>query len=43
MFAQRVMELAEYMKKLFDYLTTKMGDIAPNLAALIGEVVQKWM
>ncbi|KAJ0628464.1 putative Nop domain-containing protein [Helianthus annuus] len=39
MFAQRVMELAEYRKKLFDYLTTKTGDIAPNLAALIGEVV----
>ncbi|MFS7911815.1 putative Nop domain-containing protein [Helianthus anomalus] len=39
MFAQRVMELAEYRKKLFDYLTIKMGDIAPNLAALIGEVV----
>ncbi|KAJ0536632.1 putative Nop domain, helix hairpin bin domain superfamily, Nop domain superfamily protein [Helianthus annuus] len=39
MFAQRVMELAEYRKKLFDYLATKMGDIAPNLAALIGEVV----
>ncbi|KAM0008996.1 putative Nop domain-containing protein [Helianthus debilis subsp. tardiflorus] len=39
MFAQRVMDLAEYRKKLFDYLTTKMGDTAPNLAALIGEVV----
>ncbi|KAL7619163.1 hypothetical protein Lser_V15G01115 [Lactuca serriola] len=39
MFAQRVMELAEYRKKLYDYLVAKMGDIAPNLAALIGEVV----
>ncbi|KAJ0888056.1 putative Nop domain-containing protein [Helianthus annuus] len=38
MFA-RVMDLAEYRKKLFDYLTTKMGDIAPNLVVLIGEVV----
>ncbi|MFS7969506.1 putative Nop domain-containing protein [Helianthus anomalus] len=38
MFA-RVMNLAEYRKKLFDYLTTKMGGIAPNLAVLIGEVV----
>nr|XP_043616796.1 nucleolar protein 56-like [Erigeron canadensis] len=39
MFAQRVMDLAEYRKKLFDYLVSKMSDIAPNLAALIGEVV----
>lgn len=38
-FAQRVMDLAEYRKKLFDYLVAKMNDIAPNLAALIGEVV----
>ncbi|GJR35622.1 nucleolar protein 56-like protein [Tanacetum coccineum] len=39
MFAQRVMDLAEYRKKLYDYLVSKMNDIAPNLAALIGEVV----
>ncbi|XAR67908.1 hypothetical protein NMG60_11002846 [Bertholletia excelsa] len=38
-FAQRVMDLSEYRKKLYDYLVTKMSDIAPNLAALIGEVV----
>ncbi|KAK3040615.1 hypothetical protein RJ639_026936 [Escallonia herrerae] len=38
-FAQRVMDLAEYRKKLYDYLVIKMNDIAPNLAALIGEVV----
>ncbi|KAL0464107.1 UNVERIFIED_CONTAM: Nucleolar protein 56 [Sesamum latifolium] len=38
-FAQRVMDLAEYRKKLYDYLVAKMNDIAPNLAALIGEVV----
>ncbi|XP_051119029.1 nucleolar protein 56-like [Andrographis paniculata] len=38
-FAQRVMDLAEYRKKLYDYLVVKMSDIAPNLAALIGEVV----
>ncbi|KAF5732206.1 putative nucleolar protein nop56 [Tripterygium wilfordii] len=38
-FAQRVMDLAEYRKKLYDYLVTKMNDIAPNLASLIGEVV----
>ncbi|KAL2492269.1 nucleolar protein NOP56 [Abeliophyllum distichum] len=38
-FAQRVMDLAEYRKKLYDYLVAKMNDIAPNLATLIGEVV----
>ncbi|KAL7222035.1 hypothetical protein ACSBR1_023870 [Camellia fascicularis] len=38
-FAQRVMDLSEYIKKLCEYLVTKMNDIAPNLAALIGEVV----
>lgn len=39
MFAQRVMDLVEYRKNLYDYLVAKMHDIAPNLAALIGEVV----
>ncbi|CAH1417311.1 unnamed protein product [Lactuca virosa] len=39
MFAQRVMYLAEYRNKLYDYLVAKMSDIAPNLAALFGEVV----
>lgn len=38
-FAQRVIDLAEYRKSLYDYLVVKMNDIAPNLAALIGEVV----
>ncbi|CAA2986257.1 nucleolar protein 56-like [Olea europaea var. sylvestris] len=38
-FALRVMDLAEYRKKLYEYLVAKMNDIAPNLAALIGEVV----
>ncbi|KAK6920546.1 Nop domain [Dillenia turbinata] len=38
-FAQRVMDLSEYRKRLYDYLVTKMNDIAPNLASLIGEVV----
>lgn len=38
-FAQKVMDLADYRKKLYDYLVTKMSDIAPNLAALIGEMV----
>lgn len=39
MFAQRVMELSEYRKNLYDYLVTKMNDIAPNLTSLIGEMV----
>ncbi|XP_074278592.1 nucleolar protein 56-like [Silene latifolia] len=39
MFAQRVMDLSEYRKNLYDYLVTKMNDIAPNLTALIGEMV----
>ncbi|RZC59292.1 hypothetical protein C5167_006592 [Papaver somniferum] len=38
-FAQRVMDLAEYRKNLHEYLVTKMNDIAPNLASLIGEMV----
>ncbi|KAK4264491.1 hypothetical protein QN277_025656 [Acacia crassicarpa] len=38
-FTKRVMDLSEYRRKLYDYLVTKMNDIAPNLASLIGEVV----
>ncbi|XP_062116004.1 nucleolar protein 56-like [Humulus lupulus] len=38
-FAQRVMDLSDYRRNLYDYLVTKMNDIAPNLASLIGEVV----
>ncbi|KAK9104183.1 hypothetical protein Scep_021027 [Stephania cephalantha] len=38
-FALRVMDLSEYRRKLYDYLVSKMNDIAPNLASLIGEVV----
>eukprot|EP00246_Nothoceros_aenigmaticus_P002336 TRINITY_DN13186_c0_g1_i1.p1 TRINITY_DN13186_c0_g1~~TRINITY_DN13186_c0_g1_i1.p1 ORF type:complete len:560 (-),score=143.81 TRINITY_DN13186_c0_g1_i1:348-2006(-) len=38
-FAQRVVELADYRKQLYSYLVAKMTDVAPNLAALIGEVV----
>ncbi|KAJ6688328.1 hypothetical protein OIU74_016946 [Salix koriyanagi] len=38
-FAQRVMDLSEYRKKLHEYLITKMNDIAPNLASLIGEMI----
>jgi len=38
-FAKRVVSLTEYRKSLYSYLVSKMGVVAPNLAALIGEVV----
>ncbi|KAK9804044.1 hypothetical protein WJX73_007724 [Symbiochloris irregularis] len=38
-FAKRVIALAEYRVKLQTYLHDKMHAIAPNLSALIGEVV----
>jgi nucleolar protein 56 len=38
-FADRVVHLSEYKKRLHDYLNKKMADIAPNLSALIGEIV----
>ena len=39
MFAARTAALHKYRKSLGDYLVTKMGVVAPNLAALIGEIV----
>jgi len=39
MFAARVISLADYRKQLAEYLRTKMSDVAPNLATLIGEQV----
>jgi nucleolar protein 56 len=39
LFATRVVSLADYRKSLYSYLVSKMGVVAPNLAALIGEVV----
>merc|ERR1712241_541747 len=39
MFANRVVALAEYRKELSKYLQDKMGNVAPNLAALIGDVI----
>ena len=39
LFAQRVVSLTQYRKSLHSYLVSKMGVVAPNLAALIGEVV----
>lgn len=38
-FAARVVELVEYRRTLHSYLVSKMQDVAPNLAALIGEMV----
>ncbi len=38
-FAKRVLALAEYRIKLHSYLTEKMDLVAPNLSALIGEIV----
>lgn len=38
-FSNRVVSLAEYRLELQEYLRSKMGQVAPNLAALIGEVV----
>ncbi|KKK15404.1 pre-rRNA processing nucleolar protein [Aspergillus ochraceoroseus] len=38
-FAQRVVSLSKYRKSLHSYLVAKMSVVAPNLAALIGEIV----
>ncbi|CAF0955898.1 unnamed protein product [Adineta steineri] len=38
-FATRVIHLFEYRKSLQEYLKSKMGQVAPNLAMLIGEQV----
>lgn len=39
LFAQRVVSLTNYRKTLHSYLVSKMGVVAPNLTALIGEIV----
>ncbi|KAL8951685.1 MAG: hypothetical protein Q9222_002365 [Ikaeria aurantiellina] len=38
-FASKVVRLTDYRKTLHSYLIAKMGIVAPNLAALIGEIV----
>ncbi|KAL2800735.1 protein SIK1 [Aspergillus keveii] len=38
-FAQRVVSLSKYRKSLHSYLVSKMSVVAPNLAALLGEIV----
>ena len=39
LFAERVVSLANYRKTLHTYLVSKMGVVAPNLSALIGDIV----
>ena len=38
-FANKVISLANYRKKLQNYLSDKMTAVAPSLASLIGDVV----
>ena len=38
-FANKVISMHEYRKRLSEYLSNKMHNIAPNLSSLIGEVV----
>ncbi|KAL0478089.1 nucleolar protein 56 [Acrasis kona] len=38
-FAKKVVSIAEYRKNLYDYLQTKMHNVAPNLTCLLGEQV----
>ena len=38
-FTDRVISLVEYRKSLYGYLVNKMHAIAPNVSALIGEIV----
>eukprot|EP00537_Pseudo-nitzschia_pungens_P006052 CAMPEP_0172363458 /NCGR_PEP_ID=MMETSP1060-20121228/6813_1 /TAXON_ID=37318 /ORGANISM="Pseudo-nitzschia pungens, Strain cf. cingulata" /LENGTH=535 /DNA_ID=CAMNT_0013086205 /DNA_START=210 /DNA_END=1817 /DNA_ORIENTATION=- len=38
-FTQRMVKLAEFRKNLSNYLSEKMGIVAPNLSALIGDTV----
>ncbi|KAI8894949.1 hypothetical protein BC833DRAFT_555386 [Globomyces pollinis-pini] len=38
-FADRVISLTDYRKSLYGYLVNKMHAVAPNLSALIGEIV----
>lgn len=39
-FASKVIGLTEYRTKLHNYLISKMGSVAPNLTALVGEQVR---
>ena len=39
MFTEKVVKLADYRQKLHQYLENKMNAVAPNLTALIGDIV----
>ncbi|KAL9642594.1 hypothetical protein ABK040_011159 [Willaertia magna] len=39
LFAKKVVDLTAYRKQLFEYLETKMHDVAPNLTCILGESV----
>lgn len=39
LFAKRVVSLADYRRSLHAYLVSKMSVVAPNLGALIGEII----
>ena len=39
MFASRVIDMFDYRKRLHEYLHSKIGQVAPNLSALIGDQV----
>lgn len=38
-FSNRVVSLTAYRQELQEYLRSKMSQVAPNLSALIGDVV----
>jgi nucleolar protein 56 len=38
-FAKQVISLCEYRRELHEYLRDKMGSVAPNLSALIGDII----
>lgn len=42
-FATRVIGLIDYRAKLHSYLQSKMHQVAPNLQALIGDLVSDFM
>ena len=39
MFASRVIDMFDYRKRLHEYLHSKISQVAPNLATLIGDQV----
>ena len=39
MFIVQVIEITDYRAQLYDYLKNRMNAIAPNLTALVGDLV----